>query len=160
MSGDLRIPAGVLAEVYAHARERFPAECCGWLAGPRDGDGVTRAVRAESDVAEIPRLLGADRTEERAYAFGRRDLLTFMRELDGPEPPRVIYHSHPNGRAYFSDADHAAATAGWDEPTSPVFHLVVGVLAEGVVEAKLFDWDPGKKAFVEVQRFAPPDALR
>ncbi|HKA87814.1 MAG TPA: Mov34/MPN/PAD-1 family protein [Haliangiales bacterium] len=153
MSGDLRIPPELLAEVYAHARERFPAECCGWLAGPRGEDAVTRVVRAESDAAEIPHLLGADRTEERAYAFGRRDLLAFMRALDGPEPPRAIYHSHPNGRAYFSDADHAAATAGWDEPTAPVFHLVVGVRPEGVVEAKLFDWDPARKAFVVVARF-------
>ena len=44
MSGDpgqrpapLAIPDDVLADIYAHARATFPAECCGWLAGPRDG---------------------------------------------------------------------------------------------------------------------------
>ena len=153
MSGELAIPPALLAEVYAHARERFPAECCGWLAGPRGGGEVDQVVRAVSDPAEIPRLIGADRDEERAFAFSRRDLLTFHRELDGARPPRVVYHSHPNGRAYFSDADHAAATAGWDEPALPVFHLVVGVLADGVVEARLFDWDPERKRFVAVVEY-------
>jgi hypothetical protein len=30
---------------------------------------------------------------------------------------------------------------------------VVGVLAEGIVEAKLFDWDPERKRFVAVVEY-------
>jgi proteasome lid subunit RPN8/RPN11 len=65
----------------------------------------------------------------------------------------VIYHSHPNGRAYFSATDRAVATDPWGEgPMMPVQQLVVGVLAEGPVEWALFAWDDDTAGFVEVGR--------
>ena len=47
----LRIPRGVLEEAYRDARATFPAECCGWLAGPKGGTAVTvlrQCVNAQS----------------------------------------------------------------------------------------------------------------
>ena len=151
----LRIPQHVLTEIYAHARETFPAECCGWIAGPKDGTEVTRARRCANayDPAEHP--TANDRTAETAYVIAGDDLLTLSRELDGAEPPRVLYHSHPNGRAYFSETDRRVATDPWGEgPMLPVQQLVVGIDGERVVEAALFAWDDAARDFVEVSRWA------
>ena len=122
-----------LAEVLAHARDAFPAECCGYLTD-------ARVVRCTNLAASEPLVAG--RTDATAFAIGGTELLAFARSFDGPEPARVLYHSHTNGHAYFSAMDRAHA-GGY-----PVKHLVVGVTANGVVEAALFDTD-----FVELARW-------
>ena len=63
MSGSpapIAIPEAVLAEIYEHAREAFPAECCGWLAGARDAAAVDRARRG---------VAGFEGRERRRTAF-------------------------------------------------------------------------------------------
>jgi proteasome lid subunit RPN8/RPN11 len=150
----LAIPADVLAEVYAHARAAFPAECCGWLAGPRAAAAVTRARPCTNAYDPAAHPTADDRTAETAYVISGDDLITLSRELDGAEPPRVIYHSHPNGRAYFSETDRRVATDPWgDGPMLPVQQLVVGIDAERVVEAAMFAWDDGAGGFVEIARW-------
>lgn len=151
----LEVPQALLAAVYREARAAFPAECCGWLTGPAGGDGVDAirpAVNAQ-DVAEHP--TASDRTAETAYVLDSADLLALNASLDSDMPARVIYHSHPNGRAYFSETDRTVATSPWgDGPAYPVQQLVVGIDAEQVVEAALFGWDDDAGGFVELARFA------
>ena len=150
----IKIPDRLLCEVYRHAREEFPNECCGWLVGPRDGNEVSRVRRAVNayDVGSHP--TASDRTAETAYVIDGDDLLELNRTLDDPNPPRVIYHSHPNGRAYFSETDRRIAVDPWgDGPVYPVQQLVVGIDAHEVVEARLFDWDAESNDFVEVAAF-------
>ena len=152
MSGDVvDIPRELLLDVYRHAREAFPAECCGWLAGPRGGNGVTRVRRCRNAQAEGHHPTASERTAETAYVFADDELLEMARGIDGPEPARVIYHSHTNGRAYFSATDLAVACGPWGEPTYPVAQLVVGIDGDRVVEAALFAWDG--TTFVEVARY-------
>jgi proteasome lid subunit RPN8/RPN11 len=150
----LQIPQHVLTEIYAHARETFPAECCGWIAGPRSGTEVTRVRRCANAYDPATHPTANDRSAETAYVIDGEDLLTLSRALDGDEPPRVLYHSHPNGRAYFSETDRRVATDPWGEgPMLPVQQLVVGIDAERVVEAALFAWDDAVRGFVEVSRW-------
>ena len=81
-----------------------------------------------------------DRTAETAYVIDGDDLLELKpgRSM-APEPPRVIYHSHPNGKAYFSETDRRVAVDPWEgSPVYPVQQLVVGIDAHYVVEARLF----------------------
>jgi proteasome lid subunit RPN8/RPN11 len=152
MSGRaLVIPPEVLAEVYRHAREAFPAECCGWIAGPKDGDRAVRARRCHNAYQPDAHPTAPDRTAETAYVIAGDELLELHRELDGAHPPRVIYHSHPNGRAYLSETDRKVATDPWGEgPMIPAQQLVVGIDAQRVVEAKLFAWDEAARGFVLV----------
>jgi len=150
----VRVPAAVLAEIYAHARETFPDECCGWLRGDANTRTVTRARRAHNAYDPAAHPTQDARSAETAYVIAGPDLLELTRTLDGDEPPLVIYHSHPNGRAYFSDTDQTVARDPWGAgPMYPVQQLVIGIDAERVVEAKLFDWDPSADAFVEIARF-------
>src|SRR5262245_15031174 len=101
----IAIPEDVLVEVYRHARETFPHECCGWLVGRRDGPAAVRARRCANVYDPTAHPTAPDRTAETAYVIGGDELLELHRELEVPMPPRVIYHSHPNGRAYLSETD-------------------------------------------------------
>jgi len=151
MSGD-RPPDDVLAVVYAQALKAFPAECCGFLVGPRGTEAVTRARPCANAQEAGEHPTAADRGAETAYVIAGDDLLSLARSFDGPEPAKVIYHSHPNGRAYFSATDQAVAADPWGEgPMYACRQLVVGVHAERAVEAALFEWQGGR--FVEVDRW-------
>lgn len=147
----LEIPNEVLEDIYRHAREEFPYECCGWLVGPRDADEVSRARRATNAYKPETHPTAKDRTAETAYVMDGKDLLELNRTLDGPEPPKVIYHSHPIGRAYFSETDQAVARDPWgDGPAYPVLQLVIGIDRERVVESRLFAWSDGAGRYVEI----------
>ena len=86
------------------------------------------------------------------------DLLDLNRTLDDDVRPRIIYHSHPNGRAYFSPTDKTNATDPWgDGPAYPVQQIVVGIDGERVVEARLFAWDSDEEDFIEIAEFDGQD---
>ena len=151
------IPRPLLEAVYREARRSFPAECCGWLSGPRDS-GAAAEIRPcvnSQDAADGPaHPTAADRSAETAYVLAGPDLLELNRSLDGATPPLVIYHSHPNGRAYFSPTDRAVAASPWgDGPAYPVQQLVVGIDGQRVVEAALFAWADEDGDFVEIARY-------
>ena len=150
----IEIPHEVLDVVYAHAREAFPAESCGWLEGRKNGADVTHSHPCENVQSQGTHPSVAGRGEERAYIFSAADVIAFNEGIDTDEPPRIIYHSHPNGKAYFSDTDTNVATNQWDGGKMyPVQQLVVGIDETRVVEAILFDWSEDAQGFVEIQRF-------
>ena len=151
----LDIPAGVLAEVYREARLAFPFECCGWLAGPA-GSPVADVVRiCENAQDSGAHPTQADRGAERAYVITGSDLLALNHSLDGETPAKVIYHSHPNGQAYFSPTDREVATSPWgDGPAYPVQQLVVGITESRVEEAALFAWSDEEEGFVQIATYA------
>ena len=160
MSGESAdaIPRPLLEDVYREARRAFPLECCGWLAGERGAAGVTdlRACANQQAGGQHPTAPG--RGSETAYVIAGDDLLALVRSLDSRQPARVIYHSHPNGRAYLSDTDRQVATSPWgDGPAYPVQQLVVGLDRQRVVEAALFAWSEEGRGFVEVARFPGAD---
>ena len=152
------IAPAALRAAFQEARRAFPGECCGWMTGPVDAavaDAVRPCVNAQAS-GDHP--TAADRTDETAYVIGGDDLLAFARGFRDPAPPRILYHSHPNGRAYFSATDRAVATSPWgDGPAYPVQQLVIGVDAQRVVEAALFAWSDDAGDFVEVGRFPGAD---
>ena len=143
------IPTDVRQAIYEHARTTYPDECCGYLVGPRDGavDGAIACRNAQRD-GDHP--THPDRGADTGFVISGAELFAFARALDGDRPPRVLYHSHTNGRAYFSEVDRGAAGA---PPHYPVQHLVVGVTAEGLTEAAQFAWSEDERDFVEVARW-------
>ena len=151
----LEIPAQVLAEVYREARKAYPFECCGWLAGPvaRPAVDSVRSCDNAQDSGIHPTQ--AARGAETAYVITGSDLLSLNRSLDSDTPAKVIYHSHPNGRAYFSPTDREVATSPWgDGPAYPVQQLVVGITEARVEEAALFAWSDEAGGFVQIATYA------
>jgi adenylyltransferase/sulfurtransferase len=149
-----KLTAEALAEMYAHARREYPRECCGLVYGARDATTAGRAVAClniqdqlhAEDPARHPR------TAETAYNLDAPDLFKLQKSLRGPEPVKIVYHSHVNVGAYFSDTDQAVAQMD-GEPTFPVEYVVIDVRAEGVRGAAQFAWDASQKRYVEVARY-------
>ena len=159
MSGDsqpIEIPPDVLTRVYEEARKAFPAECCGFIRGPKD-QMVANEVHPcanEQDQGNHPAEMAKKRSDETAYVIEGADLLALNRSLDSLTPAKIIYHSHPNGRAYFSQTDQEVATSPWgDGPMYPVVQLVVGIDEGCVRHAKLFAWNEVENTFTEVAEF-------
>ncbi len=152
--GPLVVPAELLRAVFEHARATFPAECCGWLSGPADAPDAVDAVRPCDNAQDAaPDAATAGRSASTAYVIDGDDLFALSSSFDGPRPARVLYHSHPNGRACFSETDRRVARSPWgDGPNFPVQQLVVGIDAERVVEVALFAWSEAAADFVEVAR--------
>ena len=84
------IPPDILANVYREARNSYPAECCGWLSGPRDGADVTTLRQCVNAQASGAHPTQADRGAETAYVLTGRDLLALNQSLDGDMPAQVI----------------------------------------------------------------------
>jgi proteasome lid subunit RPN8/RPN11 len=138
------IAPAALEVIFREALAAFPAECCGWVTLT----GARPCVNAQGAGAGIE-----GRSAETAYVIGGADLLALNRAFDGADPPVAIYHSHPNGRAYFSATDRGVAMSPFgDGPAYPAQQLVVGVLADRVVEWALFAWSDAAGDFVEVAR--------
>jgi len=154
----IAIPDDLFQQLYREARAAFPNECCGWIAGPKGdtrGDEVRTCNNAQ-DSGDHP--TASERDAETAYVIAGADLLALNRALDSDRPALAIYHSHPNGRAYFSDTDRAVATSPWgDGPTYPVQQLVIGIDSERVTESALFAWADGAGGFVEIARYPAPE---
>lgn len=152
------MPRTSLEAIFAHARESYPDECCGWITGEKDSStagGVRRAVNAYEPETHPT---AKDRTAQTAFVISDSDLLDLARTLDDDVRPRIIYHSHPNGRAYFSPTDKANAADPWgDGPAYPVQQIVVGIDADRVVEARLFAWDNDAEDFVEIAEYEGQD---
>jgi len=146
----IAIPGALRARIYAHARAAFPEECCGYLTGPADAAGrADAAVACRHAQAGGGHPIAPRRGPDAGFVIDGAELLAFARSFGGPRPARVVYHSHPNGRAYFSAVDQELARG----PAYPVQHLVVGVTARGATEAALFGWSDAAGAYIELARW-------
>jgi proteasome lid subunit RPN8/RPN11 len=149
-----RLTPEALAAIYEHARRDYPRECCGVVFGPRAGAVAdeARACRNIQDDLHAEDPAAHPRDARTAYQFEARDLLALSKSLRGDRPAKIIYHSHVDVGAYFSDTDQRDAQMD-GEPTYPVEYVVVDVQAEGAREARQFAWDPAGRQYVEVGRY-------
>ena len=154
------IPQPLLDAIYAHARETYPDECCGFLIAPQGSPAIDEARRC---VNEQNRYHALDperfpRTAREAYYLGGKDLRFLLESVSGERPVKIIYHSHPDVGAYFSAEDTRAALGREPddsaEPLYPVDHIVIDAQADHVAEAKLFRWDGRQRSFVHVDTYA------
>ncbi len=152
----VRIAKAILDRVADHARASYAKdeEACGYLSGPLADalfcdESVPLANLAnryhEMDPETYPRtgrtyFLIDPLKFEKAVAAGKTN----------GRPLRVLYHSHLDVGAYFSETDAAAATMGGDKPSyDGLFYLVTSIRQGVVDDHKLFEWDPSSKKFVE-----------
>jgi len=99
----MRIPQALVDEMFAHAREDLPNECCGMVAG-RDGE-ATEVIRVENAAASPLRYEMEPKAQYEAWKSiedDGRDLL-------------AIYHSHTKSAAYPSQTDVNQAVAWPDQ---------------------------------------------
>jgi proteasome lid subunit RPN8/RPN11 len=98
----INIPAAVVNDMLAHARQDAPRECCGLLIGK--GEDVVRTVRARNLDAKAARYLIDPEDHFAAIRSAREAGL----EVIG------AYHSHPSSAPIPSATDIAEANSGTD----------------------------------------------
>ncbi len=150
--GDLSISRALLDEIESHARESFPSECCGFIAGPADQTkALAKAFREENEADKYHRL-DPETFPRTSNTYFKINELRAVRAFDEGEkagqPIKVIYHSHCDAGAYFSEED-AATFASGGELMWPVAFLVVSVLEGEVADRKLWVHIPGTNSFRE-----------
>jgi proteasome lid subunit RPN8/RPN11 len=126
---NVSLAAGLFEDIIDHAKQCYPKEGCGLLAG-RQGM-ASRFIPVEN--------ISASETE---YEMDPPELIGTLRDLRNTGEELVaIYHSHPHGpahpskrdieRAYYPDAAHLIVSlAEPQRPQAAVFRIVDGEVLE------------------------------
>ncbi len=135
-----------LSKLFAEAEKKYPEECCGLIFG--DGTVyLARNIQNELHRSDPDRY---PRDAHRGYTMSVEDLRFLENSFTAQMPVSVIYHSHPDVGAYFSDEDRDKALF-CGVPIYPVSYLVIDVRDGKAVEAVLFSYLDGR--FQQVQSF-------
>jgi proteasome lid subunit RPN8/RPN11 len=147
------MPESLLEEIYAEARAAYARdeESCGLLVGPADAPLALDGIVPMKNRANALHALDPETYPRTGRMYFDIDPLAFdrairTREAEG-RPGKVLYHSHLDAGAYFSETDAAATTMGGNEPAYDLAYLVTSVRAGEIAEHALFVWDPGARVF-------------
>jgi len=146
--GPAIIPGRIMQEIYAHARDTAPEECCGLVTGSDASpfETVHRITNAMNkmhlqDPAAYPR------DSHEAFYMAESEVLAVARTAEDDERGvTAVYHSHVGSGVYLSDDDLAYA----EHPLAPfagAAQLVVSVLGGTVEGAGLFLYDTVRGEF-------------
>jgi proteasome lid subunit RPN8/RPN11 len=162
--GNLVIRKAVLERVEEEARAAYARdeESCGLLVGPADDVALLDDLVPMENRANKLHALDAETYPRTGRQYFDIHPMKFEREIKeravAGRPAKVLYHSHLDVGAYFSETDASAATMGGDAPAYDLAYLVTSVRGKApgdpaaVVDAhKLFVWDPATKSFVETR---------
>jgi glutamate-1-semialdehyde 2,1-aminomutase len=143
------LTAAELADIKRHAIREYPKECCGVVVARGEERRVVtcRNIQDDKHAADPARFPRDART---AYFMDPADLAKLHRlERDGFELA-VVYHSHPNAGAYFSDTDRQQALMDGEPAYPDVVYVVVSVVGAAVEAAAAYRWNPVARAFERV----------
>jgi proteasome lid subunit RPN8/RPN11 len=136
--------------VRAQAVEEYPFESCGVVLTRGDERRLLRCRNAQNELhARDPARYPRD--ARTAYYIDPKDLLRIGDLERQGFGVAVIYHSHVDAGAYFSDTDRRQAVVG-SEPAYPGAVYVVTSVLQGTVDAvAAFRWDAGARDFVSTE---------
>ena len=136
--------------IRAQAVEEYPFESCGVILARGGERRLLRCRNAQNELhARDP--VRYPRDARTAYYIDPKDLLRIGDLERQGFDVAVIYHSHVDAGAYFSETDRRQAVVG-GEPAYPGAVYVVTSLVRGVVDAvAAFRWDPDCRDFVHME---------
>jgi proteasome lid subunit RPN8/RPN11 len=135
--------------IMRQALEEYPHEACGVILVRGRERRLVRCRNAQNELhARDPQRYPRD--ARTAYYIADTDRLAMVRLEGEGFRPAVIYHSHVDAGAYFSETDRRQALLG-DEPMYPeASYVVVSVVNSRVAAVGAFRWDAGRRDFVPV----------
>ena len=152
IGGELSIPAEVMADLEAHALETYPNECCGFVSGPSAEPLLLDAAVRETNEADKYHKLDPITFPRTARTYFKINELRAAKAFDAGDkngrPIKVIYHSHCDAGAYFSQED-AATFASDNLLMWPCAFIVVSVQDGKLADRKLWVHVPGTNDFRE-----------
>jgi proteasome lid subunit RPN8/RPN11 len=136
--------------IRAQAVEEYPFESCGVILARGGERRLLRCRNAQNELhARDP--VRYPRDARTAYYIEPKDLLRIGDLERQGFDVAVIYHSHVDAGAYFSETDRRQAVVG-GEPAYPGAVYVVTSVVRGVVDAvAAFRWDPDCRDFVPME---------
>jgi len=148
------LTATELDAVQRHAVEDYPRESCGVIVTRGAERRLVRCRNVQDDLhARDPERYPRD--ARTAYYIDPQDLLRIGRLEGEGYAVAVIYHSHVDAGAYFSETDRRQALVG-DEPAYPGATYVVTSAVQGRVAAMAaFQWDSHRRDFIAVDLGLP-----
>jgi len=152
ISGNLEIAKSVMDQIEQHALECYPSESCGFVLGPAEEPAVLDGIQREENEADKYHQLDPatfPRTSTTYFKINElRAARTFEKGQSEGRPVKVIYHSHCDAGAYFSEED-AATFANGGQLMWPCAYIVVSVVDGKVAERRLWVHVPGTNGFEE-----------
>ncbi len=144
----VEIPRRILNDLYAHAIETLPEECCGLIIGS-DGSSFQRLVRCRNEMTMRHKENPVDYPRDGVDAFFMSHL-DYMRALEeaeaNAEKVTAVYHSHVGVGAYMSEMDVAYAESDLS-PFPHADHIVVAVFDRKVDSVAYFRQDGEGRSF-------------
>jgi proteasome lid subunit RPN8/RPN11 len=136
--------------IRAQAVEEYPFESCGVIMARGADRRLLRCRNAQNELhARDPERYPRD--ARTAYYIDPKDLLRIGDLERQGFAVAVIYHSHVDAGAYFSETDRRQAMVG-GEPAYPEAVYVVTSLVGGKVDAAAaFRWDASRRDFVPME---------
>lgn len=136
--------------IQAQAEAEYPAECCGVVL-VRSGQPAERVVlpcRNIQDALHAKDPVRHPRDARTAYFIDPKDLLAIGRREAQGYRVAVIYHSHIDAGAYFSEMDKRNALMNGEPAYPEAVYVVVSVVERRLAEAGAFAWDSAAHDFV------------
>lgn len=165
----IQIKSRVIDAIYRHALASYPSECCGIVIGKKNA-GAEEPSPHSSGEATSPLQLDTvfpcrniyddmrakdpekfPRSSKTAYFLDPKDLFNIQKMARAANSEmKMIYHSHVDVGAYFSDEDKKQAAYDGNPLYPGVMYLVVDVTKDKVRGAKLFGWNSENRDFTEL----------
>lgn len=145
----MSIPRRILNDLYAHAIETLPEECCGLIVGT-DAERFQHLVRCRNEMTlrhrEDPVRYPRDGSE--AFYMNSLDYMMAQEEAETRGAlVTAVYHSHVGVGAYLSamDVEYAASETF---PFPDADHIVVAVYDGKVDSVAFFRPDGERRSFI------------
>ena len=140
-----------LAEIRRHAETEYPSECCGViLTRGRDGRRLLHC-RNVQDALHASDPVTHPRDSRTAYNIDPKNLLQIGRQEADGYVVSVIYHSHCDAGAYFSEMDKRNALFGGEPAYPDATYVVASVVSGRVAAAEAFRWNGARRDFLAVE---------
>lgn len=147
-----KLPASILKSIVAQAEKEYPDECCGMILASKNSPDKLARVRPCRNAQDEYHLKDPEnfpRTAKTSYFMEPRELLAVQKEIRGEGlVMRVIYHSHIDAGAYFSEEDKRMALCDGQPAYPGVDYLVLSIARGKMGGMNLFHWDSARKDFI------------
>ena len=139
-----------LEAVKEQAVAEYPREACGVIL---TRDAERRLLRCRNDQDELHRRDPEryPRDARTAYHIADTDRLEMLKLEDQGFAPLVIYHSHVDAGAYFSETDVRQAMLQGEPMYPDTTYVVVSVVGGRVEDVAAFRWDPAERRFPRLE---------
>jgi proteasome lid subunit RPN8/RPN11 len=144
------VTAEELAAIRAQAVEEYPFESCGVIVARADDRRLLRCRNAQNELhARDPARYPRD--ARTAYYIDPKDLLRIGDLERQGFGVTVIYHSHVEAGAYFSETDRRQALVGGEPAYPDAVYVVTSVLGGKVDAVAAFRWDATRRDFLPME---------